>query len=75
MATAPTLGLAGNSGQGLISSLDAAEASLARGNKTAARNQIQAAIQKLQADVTAHKLDTSAADPLITQLQAALALI
>jgi hypothetical protein len=75
IAMAPTLGLPGNSGQGIISSLDAAEASLARGNATAAQNQIQAAIQKLQADVKAHKLDASAAAPLITQLQAALALI
>jgi hypothetical protein len=75
IATAPTLGLPGNSGQGLIASLDAAEDSLARGNPTAARNQIQAAIQKLQADVQAHKLDASAAAPLISDLQAALALI
>src|SRR5262249_18730040 len=61
IAMAPTLGLPGNSGQGIISSLDAAEASLAQGNATAARNQIQAAIQKLQAHVLAHKLDASAA--------------
>jgi hypothetical protein len=75
IATVPTLSLPGNSGHGIVSSLDAAEASLTRGNSTAARNQIQAAIQKLQADVKAQKLDASAAAPLITQLQSALALI
>jgi hypothetical protein len=75
IASAPALGLPGNSDHGIISSLDAAEASLAGGNPTAARNQIQAAIQKLQADVKAHKLDASAAAPLITQLQSALVLI
>jgi hypothetical protein len=75
IATVPTLGLPGHSDQGIISALDAAEASLDRGNTTAARNQIQAAIHKLQADVKAHKLDSSAAAPLITQLQEALALI
>jgi hypothetical protein len=58
-----------------MGSLDATEASLARGKKTPARNQVLAAIGKLLVYVGTHKTSATAATPLIVELLESLVLI
>jgi hypothetical protein len=71
----PSLNLPGDAARGLSNKLDAAKAALDRGNDTAARQLIESAIRQLENLVRAGKLDAAEADPLIADLEAALALL
>ncbi len=53
----------GDSGQGLTSKLDAAQAALDRGDTTAGRNQIESAIRQLGNWAQSWKLGAAEADP------------
>jgi hypothetical protein len=70
-----SIDLPGDVAQSLSSKLNAAQSALDAGNVGAARNLIESTIRQLENLVRAGQLDSAEADPLIADLQAALALL
>jgi hypothetical protein len=70
-----TVNLPGDVANSVASKLHAAQAALDQGNETPARNLIESAIHQLESLVQAGQLDSTEADPLIADLEAALALL
>jgi hypothetical protein len=62
-----------NVASSLLASLDAATASLAAGNTKAAKGQINAFINKVNAALRSRRLDSSTADALVSAAEAILA--